>query len=254
VRAGAPNAVARALAKNKADATTKAPGGETPLTLAVATNSGSKRLAIVKLLLEAGATVEVETVLAGAAGTSKADADALAEAYLAHKIAPDAAYLLIMNERDPKRIARIAAKGVAWTSENPLVPPTPPLVAAARELDAPRVRALLAAGAPVDRAGEGDETALFATIDASPPDSEDAAAIVGALLAKGANPNKRTAGGRRPLHAAADKGEEAIVRALLAKGAHVDDEVGGTTALEAAEAGGHQGVAKLLLARGAKKK
>ena len=44
------------------------------------------------------------------------------------------------------------------------------------------------------------------------------------------------------------------MKALLAKGAHVDDEVNGTTALEAAEANGHQGVAKVLLGRGAKKK
>lgn len=290
-RAGAPNAVTRIVTKKKTDANAKTDAGEPVLHIAIADNAGLPRLdmvlallqagadpnatfektpalaeavssvqkktegapEIVKLLLVKGAVVTIET--AGLlAATDKTDAAALTEMFLAHKITPEAAYLMIMNERDPKMIARIGAKGVGWTADHPMLPPTPPLVMAARDLDVERVRALLAAGAPVDRAGEGDETALFAAIDAASPDSAEAAAIVTALLAKGANANKRTASGRRPLHAASEKGEEAIVKALLGKGAHVDDEVGGVTALEAAEANGHQGVAKLLLARGAKKK
>jgi ankyrin repeat protein len=291
-RAGAPNAVTRILAKTKTEANAKTAEGEPALHVAIANTAGTKRQAIVeallragadanakhdrmtalglavsayrnktegaldivKLLLAKGAVVDIETLAGSAASTDKADADALKDVFLANKIAPDAAYMMIMNERDPKLIARIGAKGVAWTSEHPMLPPTPPLVSAARDVDVARVSALLAAGAPVDRAGEGDETALFAVIDAATPDSENATAIATALLAKGANANKRTAGGQRPLHSAATKGEEGIVKALLAKGAHVDDEVNGTTALEAAEAHGHQGVAKLLLAKGAKKK
>lgn len=291
-RVGAANSVVRLLAKNKADAKAKTLEGEPALLVAIRSNAGAKRqtivnallaagadasasyerttalgaavtsatsktegaMELVKLLLDKGAVLDTETVLAGLG--DKAQTTALQEVFLAptHKIAPEAAYLMIMNERDPKMIARIGAKGVGWTTDHPMIPPTPPLVAAARELDVERVRALLAAGAPVDRAGEGDETALYSAIDTAPADSADAAAIVAALLAKGANPNKRTAGGRRPLHAASEKGEEAIVKSLLAKGAHVDDEVGGVTALEAAEANGHAEIAKLLVAKGAKKK
>jgi ankyrin repeat protein len=291
-RAGAPNAVARILAKDKTAAKAKTGEDEPVLHVAIASNVGTKRHAVVeallkagadpnakhdrtsalglavssyrnktegapellKLLLSKGALVDIETLAASSAPAGKAEEDALKEIFLANKIAPEAAYLMIMNERDPKMIARIGAKGVAWATEHSMIPPTPPLVSAARDVDVPRVRALLAAGAPVDRAGEGDETALLAVIDAATPDSEDAAAIANALLAKGANPNKRTAGGQRPLHAAAGKGEEAIVKALLAKGAHVDDEVNGTSALEAAEANGHQAIAKLLVAKGAKKR
>jgi ankyrin repeat protein len=289
--AGAPNAVNRALAKKKTDANAKSDTGEPVLHAAIANNAGATRLALVDTLLKAGAdpnatfekmpilgaavsevvkksegamdvvkqllvkgaTLDVPTLVM-ASGTDKADHDALQEVFLGHKVSPDAAYMMIMNERDPKMIARIGAKGVNWTSENPNVPPTPPLVLAARDQDVARVNALLAAGAPVDRAGEGDETPLFAAIDSASADSAEAATIVAALLAKGANPNKRTAGGRRPLHAAAEKGEEGIVKALLAKGAHIDDEVNGTTALEAAESNGNSGVAKFLLSKGAKKK
>lgn len=291
VQAAAPNAVTRILAKDKAAASSRNEEGLPLLTMAVRDSAGAKRIALVQALLDAGAkpdatsehgtalaaavsgvntksegamevvkallargaTVDLDTLFMGGP-SDKADAAALQEAFLGGKIAPDAAYLMILGERDPKTIARIGAKGVKWTADHPMLPPTPPLVTAARELDVERVNALLAAGAPVDRAGEGDETPLFSAIDAAGPDSTEAAAIAAALLAKGANPNKRTAGGLRPLHLAAEKGEEAIVKALLAKGAHVDDEVSGTTALEAAETNGHQGVAKLLLARGAKKR
>lgn len=293
VHAGAPNAVVRLLAKNKADAKAKTDEGEPALLVAIRENAGPKRLAMitallaagadpnaghdrttpiwaavssftnaksdgaidaVKLLLDKGAVLDVDTVLGGLG--DKTQTAALMEVFLApsHKVAPDAAYLMIMNERDPKMIARLGAKGVNWAAEHPMFPPTPPLVLAARELDVERVRALLAAGAPVDRAGEGDETPLYSAIDVAPHDSADAATVVSLLLAKGANANKRTAGGRRPLHTAAEKGEEAIVKALLAKGAHVDDEVSGVTALEAAETGGYAEIAKLLIAKGAKKK
>jgi len=203
-----------------------------------------------KRLLAKGAVVDV-AVANEAAASRIANVDDL---LLGGKLTPEAAYFMVQKERDPKRIAAIAAKGVAWNAEHPLVSPTPPLVAAARALDVPRAKALLTAGAPVDRAGEGGETPLFSAIDAAAPDQEDAAKIVDALLGKSANPNKRAADGRRPLHLAAEKGEEAIVKSLLAKGAHVDDEVGGTTPLEAAESNGHQGVARLLTAAGAKRK
>lgn len=288
VRAGAPKTVARLLSK-KADPNAKTSDGEPALHVAVTSTAGAKRTAIVKALLDAGAKPEAaaegETPLDAAihqaesgsegavdvvkllAAKAPIDRDAMTyalgmradakpavlDAVLAGKIAPDVAYRGVALTTDPKLVARIAAKGVAWSTKDPYVE-EPPLLAAARKVDVDLVKALLAAGAPADAADAAGDTPLLATIDAAPPDSDDAAKIVGALLARGANPNRRAQDGRRPLHVAAERGEEAIVKALVGKGAHLDDEVNGTSPLEAAEANGHREIAKILVAKGAKKK
>jgi ankyrin repeat protein len=289
VHAQAPKTVARLLSK-KADPNAKASDGDPVLHAAIVAGEGAKRTAIVKSLLDAGAQPDApgaagDTPLDSAIHQAEAGSDgavdvvkllaakapidrdammialgmrsdrkaAVLDAILAGKVPPETAYRGVALATDPKLVARIAAKGVAWGTKDPYVE-EPPLLVAARKLDVELVKALLAAGAPVEGGDELGDTPLLTTIDAAPPDSDGAATIVSALLAKGANANRRAKDGRRPLHVAAERGEEAIVKALLAKGAHVDDEVNGTSPLEAAESNGHREVAKILLAKGAKRK
>lgn len=294
VSAQAPKTVARLLGKKANPNPTDTEGtplaaGESLLHYAVHAGNGAKRTAIVKSLLEAGAKPEVgldtdtplheavdeaergsdgaldvvkliaakaavdRDALTAALNMRNEKKDAVVDALLAGKISPEAAYRAVANTTDPKVVAKLATKNIAWGTKDPMVE-EPPLLVAARKLDHELVKALLAAGAPVDGGDELGDTPLLATIEASPPDSDDAAKVVNALLAKNANANRRAKDGRRPLHLAASRGEETIVKALLAKGAHVDDEVNGVSPLEAAESNGHQAVAALLKAKGAKKK
>lgn len=82
------------------------------------------------------------------------------------------------------------------------------------------VRELLAQGADVDAADEEGWTPLhFSTIHADEPGP---AAAVQALLAAGASPASATLGGSTPLHFAALNGRLALVREYLQRGAAVD--------------------------------
>lgn len=290
IQAGAPKAVARLVAGKKVDLNAKTDTGSSLLHSAIMSAGGPKRTQIVKSLLDGGANplvgTEIETPLHAAIRQVDADSedaielvkllipkapvdkDAMMAAMTMHgdkkssvidllltgKIPPESAFRAISLTSDPKLVPRIVAKGpIAWSTKDIYVEESP-LIGAARRLEVDLVQSLLAASAPADVVDEAGESPLLATILSAPPDSDDANKIVNALLAKGANPNRRAKDGRRPLHLAASRGQEAIVKALLAKGAHVDDEVNGTSPLEEAEANGHQEVAKILLAKGAKKK
>ncbi len=214
---------------------------------------GSEGAVDVVKLLAAKTPIDRDAMMI-AAGMHSTQRDAVMDALLGGRITPDVAYRGVGVTRDPKLVAKIAAKSsIAWNTKDPYVE-EPPLTAAAAALNLELVQALLAANAPADGLDDGSDTPLLAAIAAGPADAEDALKIVNALLAKGANVNRRAKDGRRPLHLAAGRGQEAIVKALVAKGARLDDEVNGTTPLEAAEDGGHQDVAKLLIAKGAKKK
>jgi ankyrin repeat protein len=106
------------------------------------------------------------------------------------------------------------------------------------------VDALLRAGADPGALSENHEgnTALHAAL-AGTADMR----IVTALLARGADVDRRAAGGFTPLHLAAFRGDTGMLEALLARGAdagaRTDD---GRTALGIAEAQGHRLVARRL--------
>ncbi|KAK3247941.1 hypothetical protein CYMTET_42571 [Cymbomonas tetramitiformis] len=99
-------------------------------------------------------------------------------------------------------------------------------------------------GAEVDAEDREGRTALMVALAFG---QEGAAR---ALLEAGAGVNAGT--GQRPLHAAAKKGMEEMVRELVGKGAEVDAEDGeGRTALTVALAFGQEGAARALLEAGA---
>ncbi|KAJ3110368.1 hypothetical protein HDU96_006660 [Phlyctochytrium bullatum] len=83
------------------------------------------------------------------------------------------------------------------------------------------------------------------------PVTDDCASMVKLLLDYGANPNALHQGGF-PLHKAAQKGKEDIIRVLLDAGANIDDTDGsGRTPLLVACEKGHDGAAELLMQAGA---
>ncbi|KAK3267856.1 hypothetical protein CYMTET_23609, partial [Cymbomonas tetramitiformis] len=106
------------------------------------------------------------------------------------------------------------------------------------------MRELLEKGAEVDAEDGEGRTALSVALAGG----KEAAAR--ALLEVGAGVNSGT--GRRPLHAAAEKGLVEMVRELVGKDAEVDAEDGeGRTALTVALAFGQEAVARALLEAGA---
>ncbi|KAK3262073.1 hypothetical protein CYMTET_29052, partial [Cymbomonas tetramitiformis] len=119
-----------------------------------------------------------------------------------------------------------------------------PLHAAAERGLVEMVRELVGKGAEVDAEDGEGRTALTVALAFG----QEAAAR--ALLEAGAGVNAGT--GRRPLHAAAEKGMVEMVRDLVDKGAEVDAEDGeGHTALTQALAGGKEAAARALLEAGA---
>lgn len=179
----------------------------------------------------------------------------LLDALLAGTMERSATLLAVSHaaeRHDVASIKRIAAKGVAWSAGEARA--TPPLATAIVMSDVPVVKALLDAGAPIDKMGEDADTGLLTAVAAAAGDSDEAMRVVRVLLERGASPNKRGRDGRTALYAAAQQGSEALVTLLVAKGARVDDAVDGMTPREVADAHGNDGVVKLLEARGAKRK
>jgi len=121
------------------------------------------------------------------------------------------------------------------------------LVDAAARGDAPRVAALLAAGADPDaRDRDGRPVLVLAA-------GSGRVGAVRALLRGGSTPDAATASGWTALHEAARVGSLDAVRALVGGGAAVDlrDRVRGTP-LDVAEVSEQPEVARLLRARGAR--
>ncbi len=110
------------------------------------------------------------------------------------------------------------------------------------------VTRILSAGAKVNDLSEKGETALMIASGLGRLE------VVKALLNKGADVNQRCPDGNwTALYTAAEEGHSRVVRSLLERGASVDDwEPGGWTVLMVASEKGHFEVVKALLEKGAK--
>lgn len=234
---------------------------ETPLGIAVASavahadeseKTGDRAIDIVTKLVAKGAKVGGDA-LVSAMTADEERRGAVLDVLLAGTLERNATVRAVAHaaeERDAASLKKIAAKGVSWSALE--AGAAPPLANAIVASDVAMVKALLDAGAPMDRMGEDGDTALLAAVAAAAGDSDEAVRVVRAVLDRGASPNKRGRDGRTALYAAAQQGSEALVALLVAKGARVDDAVDGMTPLEAADSHGHDPVVKLLAARGAK--
>jgi hypothetical protein len=236
--------------------------GDAPLTAAVRICEGSGEneaaegecLALVGLLVKHGARTRGEALTAALALQDHARDAALA-ALLAARLEPGAtAFALTQAPSVPPPIMKqLVSKGVDWAWRDGEDDAAIPLLAGVQRGDRDHVRALLAAGAPVDVRFKDGSCALGAAIDGAAGGSAEYARIVELLVARGANVNRRLPDGRTPLFAAAESGDLRVVTALLARGARVNDLVLDDTALDAAEQGSHQPVARLLHAHGARR-
>ena len=236
---------------------------ETPLSVAVGATSarseeseksGDRAMDVVSKLVAKGAKVDGDLLVA-ALSADETKRGALLDALLAGSLDRAATVTAVTHAADNHEVAsikKLAAKGITWSALDART--TPALMTAIVASDAPMVKALLDAGAPMDRLGEDAESGLHAAVAAAAGDSDEAVRVVRVLLDHGASPNKRDHDGRTALFAAAQQGSEVLVTLLVSKGARVDDAVDGMTALEAADSRGYDGIVKLLEARGARHK
>ena len=180
--------------------------------------------------------------------------EAWLRALLAAPLAPDATVIAVTAaaiEGDAARVEKLAARGVAWnlaSTETTSLPLERAIVD--ERIDV--VRALLAAGAPMDDRRVTGNPALITAVTAAAGGSDVSRDIVRLLLDRGANPNARGLEGSTALFAAAQQGSAGLVTLLVSRGARVDDAVSGMTPREAADLAGHDDVVKLLVARGAR--
>jgi ankyrin repeat protein len=251
-----------ALLKAGADVNTKY-DDETPLSITLANavhraddreKAGDRTIDLVGKLVAKGAKVDGDALVT-AMTAEQEQRGALLDMLLAGSVERTAtlrAVTFAADNHDAASLAKIGAKGVAWSALDAHA--TPPLLSAIVASDVVMVKALLDLGAPTERMGEDGDSALLAAVAAAAGDSDDAVRVVRVLLDHGASPNKRGRDGRTALFAAAQQGSESLVALLVSKGARIDDAVDGRTAIEAADARGHDGVVKLLKARGAKRK
>jgi beta-lactamase regulating signal transducer with metallopeptidase domain len=140
-------------------------------------------------------------------------------------------------------VPRVTLPGDPAASTDPRVTA---LLAAARDRDIARMRALVHAGTDVNARVLGDGTALIQAVR-----TRDLA-TVDALLALGADPNRAALGEGNPLIAAAHLGAQPIVERLVAAGADVNRVVTyDETPLINAARGGHLQTVRYLVAHGA---
>lgn len=189
--------------------------GITPLHLAA--QAGHSR--VIELLLASGADPEQAETAGGRTALHLAAAEG-------HH---DAARLLIWSGADPNRV-----DGFGIT----------PLMLAGANGHAETIRTLLMQGANVNAADQNGETPLMTAIQ----QQHDDVALL--LLEQGADPNaQESTQGMTALHLAATLGNEALIRALLERGADLGiADASGATPIEAAEAAGQSHIAELLRA------
>lgn len=212
---------------------------------------GEDAWSIATLLLARGARTTADSLTKVAREKSH---EPWLRALLAAKLAPDATIVAVTDAAirgDAELVTKLAARGVAWTragETSALLPLERAIVD--EHLDV--VRALLAAGAPMEDRRVTGNTALVTAVTAAAGGSETSLEIVRVLLDRGASPNARGIEGTTPLFAAAQQGSTMLVTLLVSRGARVDDPVSGMTPREAADLAGHDDVVKLLVLRGAR--
>jgi beta-lactamase regulating signal transducer with metallopeptidase domain len=120
------------------------------------------------------------------------------------------------------------------------------LLEATEEGDGDAIAELVAAGANINCAIDGDGSPLIVAA------REGQIRVVRQLLELGADPNMGVSGDGNPLIMASREGHEEIVELLLNRGANVDQVVpGDENALIQASGEGHLNIVKLLVGRGA---
>lgn len=133
-----------------------------------------------------------------------------------------------------------------------------PLFEAIERGDAPLALAMLEAGASATQTKADGKTTLIAALDDDWAGADDKLAVVRALLARGADPNRTDLGGDMPLVKAASSDDVRIVALLLDHGARINhglaERDGSSTALEIAEVAANTKITRLLLQRGAKRR
>ena len=130
----------------------------------------------------------------------------------AGEIERSAAFLPVVNS-SPSCEWLLERGGDPDNADAPLADGTPPLIEAARLGLAEVVKALIDAGAPLERTDPGGNNALWAACRSGRVET------VGVLLKAGMNPNRQNASGATVLMDAAATGQTELVALLLAEGA-----------------------------------
>ena len=215
-------------------------------------------LTIIKLLVKRGARARGDALVAAlSVSLDESARDTTFDAVMAARLERGATAVALAQawNPSPRVIKLLVAKRVDWAWHDGEEDAALPLLAAVQRADRDYVRALLDAGAPADVHYKDGTCALGEAINgaANSGGSSDYARIVELLVSRGVDVNRRLPDGRTPLFAAAESGELRIIKALLDRGARVNDLVLDDTALDAAEQNGHQPAARVLHAHGARR-
>lgn len=153
------------------------------------------------------------------------------------------------NDTPAALVRKIAALGVDWGYHDGEDDAAMPLVRAVAAGNEPLVQILLELGAPVNRFYKDGSSALQAALACT--DFEPCGRLTEVLLAHGADANRRFPDGTTPLFTAAETGNGRAIRALIDKGARLEERVVRETPFEAAERSGNTPAMRILAARGA---
>ncbi|KAM3066169.1 hypothetical protein ACMFMF_010485 [Clarireedia jacksonii] len=223
--------------------------GKTPLMIAV----DEKHEAIVKLLLENGASVDAkdsrcQTSLIVAVRNRH---EAMVRLLLENRASIDAkdingqTPLILAVNNEHKAIVRLLLENGASIDAKDVNGQTPLMLAVNNKYKA-IVRLLLENGASIDAKDVNGQTPLMLAVN------NKYKAIVRLLLENGASIDAKDVNGQTPLMLAVNNKHEAIVRLLLENGASIDaKDVNGQTPLMLAVNNEHKAIVRLLLENGA---
>ncbi len=213
-------------------------------------------LTIIKLLAKRGARARGEALVA-ALSVDESVRDATLDAVLTARLERGATAVALAQvwNPDPRVIKLLVSKQVDWAWHDGEDDAALPLLAAVQRGDRDYARALLDAGAPADVHFKDGTCALGEAINgvSTGGNTNEYARIVELLVARGVDVNRRLPDGRTPLFAAAESGDLRVIKALLDRGARVNEPVLDDSALDAAEQSGHQPAARVLHAHGARR-